>query len=258
MTTHKKIDIKRKGVKLKNKRPSRSGLHRVASAANKKAQKNAKAAKKPAQSANAKKLRQLQSNRARASKKAENKKAEEKLAAESVLEEIRKIGDLLENRGFLQHIDRTAGEGCTDILRTLVKGPHTDEDISTRLNLKVNDVRRMLNVMNGHSIVRYDVNKDNKGWLIFKWRIDGEKLKDYIANMEVDKKDETPELQGDCNDFFMCKKCYVEQKVVVPFDSAFESGFACNSCGKPYTILNRDETVALFKETVADKQQVVV
>ena len=183
---------------------------------------------------------------AAALKKDNLEKAEKELA----IEEIRKVGELVENRGFLQHIDRSVGPGSIDILRTLVKGPHTDEDISARLALKVNDVRRMLNIMNGYSIVRYDVNKDNKGWLIFKWRIDREKLVDYISNMESRPVETSPILPGDCNDFFMCKKCYSEQKVVVPFDSAFESGFTCNSCGKPYAILNREEAVALFKETV--------
>ncbi len=177
-----------------------------------------------------------------------------KAANESVLEEVRKVGELVENRAFLQNIDKNVGTGSTDILRTLIKGPHTDEDISTHLSLKVNDVRRMLNVMNGYSIVRYDVNKDNKGWLIFRWRIDREKLKDYISNMEAASVEEGPVLPGDCNDFFMCKKCYSEQKVIVPFDSAFESGFTCGNCGKPYTILNKEQTVALFNETASSSR----
>ncbi|MCL4365572.1 MAG: hypothetical protein M1569_02725 [Candidatus Marsarchaeota archaeon] len=181
-------------------------------------------------------------------KKEDSERAEKELA----IEEVRKVGELVENRGFLQHIDKGVGAGSIDILRTLVKGPYTDEDISARLGLKVNDVRRMLNVMNEYGIVRYDVNKDNKGWLIFRWRIDRERLVDYISNIESHLAETGPVLPGDCNDFFMCKKCYSEQKLVVPFDSAFESGFTCNSCGKPYVILNREQTVALFKETVTE------
>ena len=37
----------------------------------------------------------------------------------------------------------------------------------------------------------------------------------------------------------------------LPFDSAFESDFSCGSCGKPFALLSREETVALFKAVEA-------
>jgi len=180
--------------------------------------------------------------------KAEIKKGEEQLEQQRQVEESRETAVMLENRAFMEHIDTKVGHNTTEILKSLVKAPKTDEDIATQLNMKVNDVRRTLNIMNSYSIVRYDVNKDSKGWLIFKWKLNQEKLKDYISKMEAEMTAvEEPTLQSNCNDFFICKKCYTSQKVVLPFDSAFESGFNCDSCGKPYTILNRNEVVELFK-----------
>ena len=182
-------------------------------------------------------------------KKLSKKEQEVVIARERLLEETRRSAYLLENKSFTQHISNNVGMLAPQILRELAKNSKTDEEIASQLNIKVNDIRRALNLMNGYSIVKYDVNKDNKGWLIFKWKINNEKLESYINKIESEMtKSSEPNLPGDCNDFFMCKKCYSDQKVILPFDTAFESGFNCESCGKPYTILNKEETVALFQQ----------
>ena len=180
--------------------------------------------------------------------KIDKKLLEEQRQQDLALEDMRKTGEFLEHKPLLEHINKSVGSGSVDILRALVKAPKTDEDVAVQLNLKVNDVRRMLNVMNGYSIVRYDVNKDNKGWLIFKWRIDREKLGEFIANMESETSGEKYSLPTNTNDFFYCKKCYPTQKEIHPFDSAFEYEFSCNSCGKPFVALNREQTEQLFKQ----------
>jgi len=177
-----------------------------------------------------------------------NKKADEQAEQQRLLEESRRAALILEDRPFALHMDEKAGPNASEILKILAKAPKTDEDIAAQLGMKVNDIRRALNIMNSYSIVKYDVNKDSKGWLIFKWKLNQEKLEGYVGKLRVELSTvEEPELQNGCNDFFMCKKCYPEQKVVLPFDSAFESGFNCDSCGKPYAILNRQEASELFK-----------
>lgn len=190
----------------------------------------------------------------RKSAKALRKEKEEVFAQEKLIYDTKQSALLLENKAFNQHITDKVGPIAPEILRELVKNPKTDEDIAAQLNIKVNDIRRSLNLMNGYSIVKYDVNKDNKGWLIFKWRLNNEKLEDYINKVELEMRTvEQPNLPGNCNDFFICKKCYSDQKVVLPFDTAFESGFNCGNCGKPYVILNKEETIALFQEAAATK-----
>ncbi len=176
-------------------------------------------------------------------------KLEEQARHDRHLEEIKKVGELVSNKNLSTTVGSSVGAGAMDVLKLLVEGPKTDENIAEKLGVKVNDVRRMLNMMNSYSIVRYDVNKDSKGWLIFTWRIDSEKLSEYVEM--VSKEVVAPEavLPGNCNDFFMCRGCYNKEKTVLPFDTAFESDFTCGSCGKPYALLTRQETVALFKSS---------
>lgn len=180
------------------------------------------------------------------------KQREEASRREEMLSNISKISNSVENKMLLKYISTNVGSRSGDILRALIKEPKTDDDIANILSVKVNDVRRMLNVMNGYSIVKYEVNKDSKGWLVFKWRIDRERLEDFVGELEKVPLQEDRQLPSECNDFFICKKCYPEQKTVLPFDSAYESDFSCGSCGKPYAMLNKEETIALFNETVTE------
>lgn len=183
------------------------------------------------------------------SKKLVAQKLEEQVKHAKHVEDTRKIGELVRDSGLLSAIGSNVGSGASNILEMLVDGPKTDESIAEKLNIKVNDVRRMLNAMNSYSIVRYDVNKDSKGWLIFTWRIDLEKLTEYVSGIGGDGTVAEVSLPRNCNDFFMCKGCYSKDKTVLPFDSAFEADFTCSNCGKPFAIMNREETVALFKTT---------
>ena len=157
---------------------------------------------------------------------------------------------IIQSPNFSSDINTKAGPIATDILLELTKEPKTDEDLALKLNVKVNDARRTLNILNSYGIVKYDVNKDNKGWLIFNWKLNDGKIEDYVKIIETAANaSQDPILPNNCNDFFICKKCYPSAKIVLPFDSAFESGFTCSACGKPYTTLNREETISLFKES---------
>ena len=101
------------------------------------------------------------------SKKIAAQELVEKVLREKRVAEIKRLRELVGDAGFTKSISSVVGTGALDILKLLAEGPRTDENIAERLGVKVNDVRRMLNVMNSYSIVRYDVNKDSKGWLLF-------------------------------------------------------------------------------------------
>ena len=49
----------------------------------------------------------------------------------------------------------------------LLDSPKTDEDIAARLGLKINAVRRILNIMQGYGITNYNISKNVDGWLSF-------------------------------------------------------------------------------------------
>ncbi len=155
------------------------------------------------------------------------------------------VKEAVQSKLFLEYLSKNIGRGAAEIVDALESQAQTDDKLAGKLGIKVNEVRRILNLLNNHSITKYDVNKDNKGWLTFNWYIDNEKLL-YFANALKEKEfEEKSFLPENCNDFFFCEVCFEEQKLVLPFDTAFEANFKCE-CGKELKMLSREEAKKMF------------
>jgi transcription factor E len=165
--------------------------------------------------------------------------------------ENKDISFAIDNAVFSEYIGKNVGSHALDIIKILNETQQTDDKLAATLAIKVNEVRRMLNVLNSFSITRYDINKDSKGWLTFKWYLDREKLRIFTDTVVQNSVETGAHLQDNCNDFFFCKACYAEQKVIFPFDTAFEASFKCGECGKPLSGLNREETQTLVYQAGA-------
>jgi transcription initiation factor IIE alpha subunit len=155
------------------------------------------------------------------------------------------VKEAVQSRIFLEYLSKNIGRGAVDIVGALESQAQTDDKLAGKLGIKVNEVRRILNLLNNHSITKYDVSKDNKGWLTFNWYIDNEKLLCFTQVLKEKETEEKTFLPDNCNDFFFCEVCFEEQKLVLPFDTAFEANFKCE-CGKELKILNREEAKKMF------------
>ncbi|MDE1825214.1 MAG: hypothetical protein KGH61_00830 [Candidatus Micrarchaeota archaeon] len=156
------------------------------------------------------------------------------------------INQVIEGAHFSNHISRNVGKRAREIIKILAT-PQTDDAIAEKLDIKINEVRRMLNTLNTFGVTRYNVNKDSKGWLTFKWYIDASKLiemQDEIIAREGSAGYRIPE---GCNDFFICNKCYAEQKTIFPFETAFEMNFKCE-CGGVMKQVNKIEVEQLVMQ----------
>lgn len=169
------------------------------------------------------------------------------IAAET--EKLRVEG-LLDNVKFSDFISKNVGKKAINVIK-LLNSPQTDDKIAAELGVKINEVRRILNVLDSYGVARYDTNKDSKGWLTFKWYLDGEKLTELHESAITAKADNGYKLPENCNDFFYCGRCYEEAKVILPFDAAYEATFKCDGCGKALKQLSKEEARALFDEEAA-------
>ncbi|VVB77012.1 Transcription factor E [uncultured archaeon] len=164
------------------------------------------------------------------------------------------IEAIAEKKMFSDFISQNVGKRAIDIIKH-IHNPQTDESVAADLGMKINEVRRILNVLSSYGVARYDTNKDNKGWLTFKWYLDSEKLTELDAKIASMKPESTYHLQDNCNDFFYCAKCYDEQKTILPFDAAFEGQFKCDSCGGKLKQLSRTEATDLFEKSTSDASE---
>ena len=159
-----------------------------------------------------------------------------------IVNNIALINNIIKENYFSEYLTTNIGTESLKILEYLASGPQTDEALAAKLELKINDVRRILNALNGHSITRYDTNKDSKGWLIFRWHVEDQKLQEFADTLRKNSslQGQKKHLPENCNDFFFCEVCYKKDKSILPFETAFEYRFRC-ACGKPLSSLTRAE-----------------
>lgn len=147
---------------------------------------------------------------------------------------------MLKDEVFLDYIAKNVGSQANDVLKELSKGAKKDEQLAEGIGIKLNEVRRVLNLLNKHGIVRYDVKKDSSGWLTFEWHMDYVSFSDFHKELHAKAEAPPDALPENCNDFFTCGDCDKKQNIVYPFDIAYDKGFKC-SCGKNLAMLSRSE-----------------
>jgi transcription factor E len=162
---------------------------------------------------------------------------------------------MLANGAFSEFISKNVGKKAINIIKML-NSPQTDEKLAADLGVKINEVRRILNVLDSYGVARYDTNKDSKGWLTFRWYLDTEKLAELHQSAQTMQPESAYKLPDNCNDFFFCVKCYSEQKVILPFDAAFESQFKCDNCGKQLKQLSKDQARTMFEESAIEQKEI--
>ena len=155
------------------------------------------------------------------------------------------IDRLIGNSSATEYLRKNVSKTSIDIISLLVT-PKTDEFLSEQLGMKINAVRRVLNIMQGYGITNYYVSKNTKGWLSFAWYINTSKLApflDHVLELERDK----VLIDNDCNDYFVCGNCYETDKLLYTFDAAFESGFKC-SCGKNLARIEKSQAESMYSQ----------
>ncbi len=239
-------DFMQKKTKFSKKsKPKLSAGRKVTKKASKVVARKAAAHKKPAKIPhNIKSTAVVRKSDAAAKKIAEH--AGDQQAAADELVRIKDANQIISGELFSEFVVKNVGKQGVELTKALNASPHTDDKLASRMDIKVNEVRRMLNVLNGYGITKYDINKDGKGWLTFRWYLDREKLNAFHGVLQEKQNGQKINLQENCNDFFYCDSCYKNQKLILPFDSAYELNFKCEGCGKILGVLNKEQANALF------------
>lgn len=154
------------------------------------------------------------------------------------------VAELSKNDAAVGYLKKNISKRALDVVNGLVT-PKTDEELALELDMKINAVRRILNLMQGMGMTNYYVAKNVNGWLSFAWYINIGKLPlfyEYINSIENKK----PMINNECNDYFICENCYGATKLIFTFDAAFEENFKCASCGKNLLMMDRGEATKLI------------
>ncbi len=239
----------RPSVKAKSARPSKPSraMHRTPSKAMAKSQKP-KATKAPV-ARNKPKAAQESRNAAQQKNAAQKKPAQTRRPNISVPQpdEVKSaLGNLLNNTVAVEYLKKNVSKMAVDVVGMLVT-PKTDEYLAEQLGIKINAIRRILNIMQGYGITNYYISKNTKGWLSFAWYINTSKLPPFLEYVESMEK-EGSIISDKCNDYFICDSCYKSDMFVFTFDSAFENNFKCISCSKNLSRMDKAEAESLLNQ----------
>ncbi len=146
---------------------------------------------------------------------------------------------------FTEYVNGKIGKRANEIILSLAS-PMTDEALAEKLEMKINDTRRVLNMLNTDGVARYIVNKNNKGWLTFKWYIDEENLKKMRGEIVIKAVTNNTILPDNCNDFYICTKCYDKAKLVYPFEVGYEMNFKCGECGSFFARKSKEDIESML------------
>lgn len=113
----------------------------------------------------------------------------------------------------------------------------TDESISKKMNVKVTEVRALLNKLHFRGIMCYQKSRNQKtGWFNYTWELKKERLADLIIEKQKEQLQKLYERRGIEEDYnhFDCNICTER----LPFEVAAEYNFVCPSCGGTMDLAN--------------------
>lgn len=132
----------------------------------------------------------------------------------------------------------------------------TDDELSSRTDVRLNNVRKILYRLYNFSLVTVERIRDEKtGWFIFYWRLQPDQIEGFIQNQKrkILEKLETRLKYEQTHDFYYCGtptcKC-------VTFEDAVELVFRCPTCRKPLRHITNDHLIeALSSKIEAIKRE---
>jgi len=137
-----------------------------------------------------------------------------------------------------------------DVLYTLIElGEATDDEISRRLNMKLNTVRKILYKLYDARLVDYTREKEEDiNWYTYTWKPTLDKLPWVVRKrgQELLKKLKEQLTLEENNMFFYCPKC--EIKYI--FEEAMDCGFRCPHCGGILKEYDNSRDIEILKNQI--------
>jgi len=164
----------------------------------------------------------------------------------------KKLYEMLENPLVQQILLDILGDSIEgfDVLSTLIElGEATDDEISRKLNLKLNTVRKILYKLYDARLVDYTREKEEDiNWYTYTWKPTLDKLPWVVRKraQEMLKKLKEQLIVEENNMFFYCPKC--EIKYI--FEEAMDCGFRCPHCGGALKEYDNSRDIEILKDQI--------
>lgn len=149
------------------------------------------------------------------------------------------------------HIQDTVENTITPIIKALLEGVETDEEIAQKTDIKLNIVRKILYKLYDLKIANYKRSKDPETqWFTYSWKFEEEEL---INRIKKDSEAELAELKEkleneEQNMFFVCPYGHVRFDFDTAADPYYE--FLCPACDEDLVFQDNAEIIEELKDHI--------
>jgi len=126
----------------------------------------------------------------------------------------------------------------------------TDDQLLSKTELKLNDIRKILFKLYNYSIVQCLRSRDkDTGWFIFRWKIQFDQVEGFINNQKkrILKILKTRLGYEEKNDFYYCHTRGCNRVI---FEDAMELVFRCPICDKPLQHYDNKELIQVLQKKI--------
>lgn len=135
------------------------------------------------------------------------------------------------------------------IVKCLIDGIQTDEEIAEKTEIKLNIVRKILYRLYDYGLASYKRSKDPKTqWYTYTWAFEEKEIRKY---MEESSKSMIRALEEmlkteESNIYFVCP----DRHSRIDFNTASEIEFICPECGEEMEFKDNSEEIKRIKEEI--------
>ncbi len=148
-------------------------------------------------------------------------------------------------------IQETVATIISPIIKSLIDGVETDEEIAEKTGIKLNIVRKILYKLYDLKIANYKRSKDPETqWFTYSWKFEESEL---INKIKKDSEEELTELnekleKEEQNMFFVCPYGHVRFDFDTAADPYYE--FLCPACGEELEFQDNAEIIENLKANI--------
>jgi transcription factor E len=126
--------------------------------------------------------------------------------------------------------------------------------IAKKLNLTINQTRKILYKLSDYGLVSFIRKKDKrKGWYIYFWTLD---IYESLKLLEENFKKELADLETQLKErkekrYYVCNTCSIE----VTEETALMNDFACSECEEVYELADNTEMISQVEKNISRVQK---
>lgn len=157
---------------------------------------------------------------------------------------------LEENKNLLDFLHNIVGEEGMQVVEKIVDKEVTDGELSEKIDLKPNIIRKHLYALYEAGVVTYRRHRSKTGWYTYYWKLNPDRISLVIneaKEMEAKKLEEMLKYEKE-NSFFECKnKC---ERFI--FDAAMEREFKCQKCNNALEAVDNSGRIAEIETRISE------